>query len=64
MSDFSDWYGSIPQITKYWFTTAVVFPLLGRFGLISPYLMYLDWELFFRKFQVGLLSISYKGFDV
>jgi len=52
MSDFSDWYNSIPQITRYWFTCATVVPLLGRFGLISPGFTYLDWDLFFNRFQL------------
>uniref|UniRef100_A0A915E5L3 Derlin n=1 Tax=Ditylenchus dipsaci TaxID=166011 RepID=A0A915E5L3_9BILA len=52
MGDFSNWYNSIPLITRYWFTGATVIPLLGRLGLISPYLMLLEWELFFYKFQI------------
>jgi len=52
MSDFGIWYRSIPQITRYWFTGATVIPLLGRFGFFSPYLMLLDWSLFFNKFQI------------
>lgn len=52
MSDLQDWYHSIPQITKYWFTGTVVLPLLGRFGLINPYYMVLEWTLFFSKFQL------------
>ncbi|KAI6208019.1 Derlin [Aphelenchoides besseyi] len=52
MSDFSDWYNSIPQVTKYWFTAATVVPLIGRFGLLSPATMYLDWDLFFYRFQL------------
>ncbi|KAI1731630.1 der1-like family domain-containing protein [Ditylenchus destructor] len=52
MGDFSNWYYSIPQITRCWFTGATVIPLLGRLGLLSPYFMYLDWNLFFNKFQI------------
>lgn len=52
MGDFSDWYKTIPQITRYWFTAATVIPLLGRFGFLSPGLMYLDWNLFFNKLQI------------
>lgn len=51
MGDFGEWYRSIPLITRYWFTGATVIPLLGRFGFFSPYLMLLDWELFFYKLQ-------------
>ncbi|CAD5209015.1 unnamed protein product [Bursaphelenchus xylophilus] len=52
MSDFSDWYNGIPQITRYWFTAATVIPLLGRIGIIPVGLMYLDWSLFWDKFQI------------
>lgn len=52
MGDFSDWYNSIPLITRYWFTGSTIIPLLGRLGIFGPYLMYLDWESFFYKFQV------------
>uniref|UniRef100_A0A915P7G3 Derlin n=1 Tax=Meloidogyne floridensis TaxID=298350 RepID=A0A915P7G3_9BILA len=52
MGDFGEWYRSIPLITRYWFTGATVIPLMGRFGLFSPYLMLLDFELFFYKFQL------------
>ena len=33
--DFSDWYKSIPQITRYWFTGSVIVPLAARFGLVG-----------------------------
>uniref|UniRef100_A0A0R3RZ64 Derlin n=1 Tax=Elaeophora elaphi TaxID=1147741 RepID=A0A0R3RZ64_9BILA len=52
MSEFSDWYFGVPEITRYWFTGSVILPLLGRFGLFSPYLMLLEWNLFFHKFQI------------
>uniref|UniRef100_A0A914R9F6 Derlin n=1 Tax=Parascaris equorum TaxID=6256 RepID=A0A914R9F6_PAREQ len=52
MADFGDWYRSVPEITRYWFTGTTVMPLLGRFGLFSPYYMLLEWHLFFYKFQV------------
>ncbi|VDM42646.1 unnamed protein product [Toxocara canis] len=52
MADFGDWYRSVPEITRYWFTGTTVLPLLGRFGLFSPYYMLLEWHLFFYKFQI------------
>ncbi len=51
MSDIQDWYRSIPQITRYWFTGTVVVPLAGRFGLFSPWWMVLEWTLLIHKFQ-------------
>lgn len=59
MSEFSDWYFGVPEITRYWFTGSVVLPLLGRFGVFSPYLMLLEWNLFFHKFQVCILLDSW-----
>ena len=55
MTDIGDWYRGIPEMTKYWFTGSVVLPLLGRFGLFSPYFMAIEWNLLIYKFQVGFL---------
>jgi hypothetical protein len=32
--------------------------LLGRFGLFNPYLMLLDWDLFFYKIQVFIPKLK------
>jgi Derlin-1 len=50
-SDFSDWYKSVPQMTRYWFTGSVVLPLIARFGLISPQYLVLLFQPFLSKFQ-------------
>ncbi|XP_061110555.1 derlin-1 [Conger conger] len=52
MSDFGDWFKTIPIITRYWFAGSIIFPLIGKLGLISPYHLVLSPELFFRKFQI------------
>ncbi|KAK0426533.1 hypothetical protein QR680_009757 [Steinernema hermaphroditum] len=52
MSDFGDWYRSVPEITRYWLTGSVVASLLGRIGMFSPYTMHLDWQLFATKFHI------------
>lgn len=57
MSDIGDWYRTIPEITKYWFTGSVILPLLGRFGLFNPYYMVLEWNLLVYRFQVILISL-------
>ena len=49
--DFSDWYKSIPQITRYWFTGSVIVPLAARFGLVGAASLVLAWEPFFNKFH-------------
>ena len=51
-NEFRDWYQSVPRITRGWLTGSVVLPLLGRFGMISPYLCVLSFELFVYKFHV------------
>lgn len=50
-SDFSDWYKSVPQITRGWFTGSVVLPLIARFGLISPMYLVLLFQPFWNKFH-------------
>lgn len=51
-SDIGDWFRSIPIITRWWFGLSIVFPLLGRIGLLNPYYMILDFSLVVYKFQV------------
>lgn len=50
-TDFSDWYKSIPQITRYWFTGSVVVPLLARFGILPAQYLVLLFEPFINKFH-------------
>ncbi|EYB83547.1 hypothetical protein Y032_0333g2800 [Ancylostoma ceylanicum] len=50
-SDLGTWFGTIPLVTRYWFALSVIIPLLGRFGLINPLWMYLDWNLFAYRFH-------------
>ncbi|XGW21535.1 hypothetical protein V3C99_004473 [Haemonchus contortus] len=51
MSDLGTWFRSVPIVTRYWFAISVVLPLLGRFGLINPMWMYLDWDLVVYRFH-------------
>jgi len=51
-SDIQDWFYGLPLFTRYWFGGSVLFPLLGRFGLLSPYWLILLWEEFIHKFHV------------
>ncbi|KAM7420307.1 hypothetical protein PAMA_014832 [Pampus argenteus] len=52
MSDFGDWFKSIPFITRSWFAASVVVPCLGKFGLVSHWTLILMPELFFNKFHL------------
>lgn len=51
-NDIGDWYRGIPQITRYWFTGAVVVPIASRIGLLNPMWLILTFEHFIYKFQL------------
>jgi derlin-1 len=55
-NEFSDWYKSIPKITRAWFTGSIVIPLAVRFGILNARWLILDFQLFFGKFQVQIES--------
>ncbi|XP_023024586.1 derlin 1 [Leptinotarsa decemlineata] len=57
MSDLGDWFRSVPFFTRYWFAGSIVFTLVGRFGLVSPYNLILLYEPL-KKFQVWRLFTS------
>lgn len=57
-NDIGDWFRGIPIVTRWWFVLSIVFPLLGRIGLLHPYYMILDFELVVYKFQVWRLITS------
>ncbi|KAG1697395.1 Derlin-1 [Nymphon striatum] len=52
MSDITDWFKSLPLITRWWFILSIVLPVLGRFGLLNPYYMVLLYEPIVYKFQI------------
>ncbi|CAL1270883.1 unnamed protein product [Larinioides sclopetarius] len=52
MSDVGNFFNSLPFFTRYWFALSIAFPLLGRFGLLHPSYLVLEWTAFFRKFQI------------
>nr|CAB3237423.1 derlin-1-like [Phallusia mammillata] len=51
-NDLGDWYRSIPRITRYWFTAAVAVPLAGKFGLLNPMWLILDYASLVSGFQI------------
>jgi derlin-1 len=51
-NELGDWYRSIPQMSRYWFTGSVVLPLIGKLGLVNGLTMILDFRLFFRHFHI------------
>ncbi|CAL8289034.1 unnamed protein product [Merluccius merluccius] len=52
MSEFGDWYKSIPVITRFWFAGSVAVPVFGRLGLVNPMYLILWPAYFFGKFQI------------
>ena len=55
--DFSDWYKSIPQITRYWFTGSVIVPLAVRFSILNARNLVFVFSEFIYKFQVIKIKI-------
>ncbi|XP_067938077.1 derlin-1-like [Watersipora subatra] len=50
-NDIGLWFQSIPVITRYWFAGSIIFPLAGRFGLLSYHNMILNYSLI-NRFQI------------
>lgn len=57
MSDFGDWFKSVPFFTRYWLASTVAFTLLGRFGILQPHTLILLLEPL-KRFQVWRLATS------
>ncbi|KAL5021908.1 hypothetical protein ScPMuIL_001063 [Solemya velum] len=57
-NDIGDWYRSIPQMTKYWFTGSVVVPLAAKFGLVSGMSLILSFDAIVYHFQIWRLITS------
>lgn len=51
-NQFADWYNSIPQLTKYWFTADVVLPMAARLGLIDLNNLILVPSLVWENFHI------------
>ncbi|XP_028176885.1 derlin-1 [Ostrinia nubilalis] len=52
MSEFKDWYRNVPFFTRTWLTLTIVFSLIGRFGLVNPYYLLLDFYPFVFECQI------------
>ncbi|KFM74347.1 Derlin-1, partial [Stegodyphus mimosarum] len=52
MSDIGNFFQSLPLFTRYWFSLSIFFPLLGRFGLVNPMHLILDYSSFIHRFQI------------
>lgn len=52
MSELSDWFKSLPIFTRHWFGLTVALSLLGRFGILSPRYLMLDYNSFFSSYHL------------
>eukprot|EP00045_Choanoeca_perplexa_P002014 m.22671 g.22671 ORF g.22671 m.22671 type:complete len:245 (-) comp11279_c0_seq1:187-921(-) len=65
--DPQEWYASMPKVTKFLFTGALVTTLAGNFGLVSPYALLLNFSAIYNKFEIwrlmtGVLFFGKLGF--
>lgn len=57
MTDIGDWFNTVPFFTRYWLAGTVGLSVIGRFGLINPYYLFLLAEPL-KQFQVNTLYIN------
>ena len=55
----SDWYNSLPPVSKAWGTACFACTLLSQFGLVDLRNLYLNWALVKGKFQVWRLLTNF-----
>lgn len=55
MSSPSEWYSSLPVITRVWLTSAVATAILLRFELIAGSSLVLNWDAIIHRFEVWRL---------
>lgn len=54
MTDIGDWFNTVPFFTRYWLAGTVGLSVIGRFGLINPYYLFLLAEPL-KQFQIWRL---------
>ncbi|XP_037579638.1 derlin-1 [Dermacentor silvarum] len=52
ITDVTDWFLSLPVVTRCWFGLSVLFPTLSRFGLVGPQYLVLTYDDFVKGFQI------------
>jgi len=55
----TDWFNSLPLITRYWFGAAGGLTLAGNFGIVSPYKLIYDFPSVRGAFHVWRLLTSF-----
>ena len=59
----SDWYFSLPPITRLYGTVCVAATLLSVLGLLNPIQLFLSWPLIVGKLQVIPLIVCIVGLE-
>lgn len=52
MSEFRQWFASLPFTTKWLTVFSLTLPVLMKLYIINPYWLVWEWNLITRKFQV------------
>lgn len=55
MSELSDWFKGLPLFTRHWFGLTIALSLLGRFSILSPAFLILDYHKVFSDFHIWRL---------
>lgn len=58
MSDFGDWFKSLPLFTRYWLALSIAFSLIGRFKIIKISTLVLHYEPFIHNFELWRAATS------
>ena len=58
MSEISDWFKSLPIFTRHWFGLTVALSLVGRFGILSPRYLVLDYQSIFQSYHVCIVPLK------
>lgn len=63
-NELGTWFRGIPIVTRWWFSLSIVFPLLGRLGLINGFHMMLDYASVVHRFQIWRLVTSFVYYPI
>ncbi|KAJ3008443.1 UNVERIFIED_CONTAM: hypothetical protein HDU68_003109 [Siphonaria sp. JEL0065] len=53
------WFNSIPLVTRYLFASSFALSIAAGAGLVSPYLLFLNWKKVYGSFEVWRLATSF-----
>ncbi|XP_046464585.1 derlin-1-like [Daphnia pulex] len=52
MSELSSWFKNLPIFTRHWFGLTIALSLVGRFAILSPKYLILDYHSIFESFHI------------